>query len=68
MEGPYQERWQQLCKLVAEEKDPVRFSQLVQELLEELHNKEERLKGPSKGSPSRPLDTKTLDSKRLDTD
>jgi hypothetical protein len=46
MDGPYKERWQKLCNLVAEEKDPVRFSQLIAELLEELHKKEGRLKHP----------------------
>ena len=44
MEGRHQERWQQLCKFVAEEKDRDRFSQLVQELLAELRKKEEWLK------------------------
>ena len=42
MDGKYQERWQQVCALVAAEKDPTRFSQLIQELLEELHKKEEQ--------------------------
>lgn len=37
MEGPLQERWKQLCKLVAEEKDPARFEQLVEQLREELN-------------------------------
>ncbi len=44
MEGSHLDRWQELCKLVAEEKDAARFSQLIQELLEELRKKEERLK------------------------
>ena len=40
----HQDRWQQLCKFVAEEKDHDRFTQLVQELLDELRKKEEWLK------------------------
>lgn len=47
MEGPYKERWQNLSKAVAEEKDPVRFAELVQELLKELEAKENRLKTPT---------------------
>ena len=43
MEGVYTERWQQLSKLVSEETDPDRFGRLVQELLEELRKKDERL-------------------------
>ena len=45
MDGEFKERWQQLCALVADEKNPVRFSQLVDELLDELRKKEQRLKG-----------------------
>lgn len=48
MEGAYRERWQQLCILVADEKDPVRFQQLCQELLMELEKKDERLKSAAK--------------------
>ncbi len=44
MDGLYKERWQELCKQVAEEKDSLRFEQLVQQLLEALRQKEERLK------------------------
>lgn len=44
MEGPYKERWQHLCKLVADEKDPARFQELVQQLIEELNKKDERLR------------------------
>ncbi len=51
MEGPYKERWQNLSKAVAEEKDPVRFAELVQELLKELEAKEKRLKSPSLEDP-----------------
>lgn len=46
MEGPFKERWKNLSKAVAEEKDPVRFAELVQELLKELEAKEKRLKSP----------------------
>jgi len=38
------ERWQILCERIAEEQDPQRFTRLVEELLEELRKKEERLK------------------------
>ena len=51
MEGPYKERWQNLSKAVAEEKDPVRFAELVQELLKELEAKEKRLKGSAVEHP-----------------
>jgi hypothetical protein len=44
MDGPYKERWQDLCKLVAEEKNSDRFGELVKQLLEELSKKDERLK------------------------
>ena len=50
MEGPYKERWQQLCGLIAEEQNPARFTQLIQELLEELRKKEERLRQAAKGA------------------
>jgi hypothetical protein len=51
MLGPHNERWRDLCEQVAKENDPSRFSQLIEELLEELHRKEERLKsGEAKGS------------------
>ena len=49
MDGLNWERWQELCTLVAQEKDPARFSLLMQELLDELRKKEERLY-PAKGS------------------
>jgi hypothetical protein len=48
MEGAYRERWQQLCTLIADEKDPVRFQQLCQELIAELDKKDERLKSAAK--------------------
>jgi hypothetical protein len=57
MEGPYKERWQQLCKQVADEKDPARFQELVQQLIEELNKKDDgsETKGtktpPDKGMP-----------------
>ena len=44
MDGSYQERWQDLCKLVAEEKNSDRVGELVRQLLEELNKKDERLK------------------------
>lgn len=48
--GTSPSRWQELCKLVAEEKDPERLSVLVQELLDELRQKEEHLNHPAKGN------------------
>ena len=50
MEGRHQDRWQQLCKIVAEEKDRDRLSQLVEELLDELRKKEEGLKDSGRES------------------
>jgi hypothetical protein len=50
MDGELKERWQKLCALVADEKNPVRFSQLVEELLDELRRKEQRLKDSSSRS------------------
>ena len=49
MDGSNKEHWQELCTQVAEEKDPARFSLLIQELLDELRKKEERLH-PAKGT------------------
>lgn len=46
MYGTQYERWQTLCEEIAKENDARRFSKLVEELLEELRRKEERLKGP----------------------
>jgi len=45
MEGPQLERWRELCAQIAEENDPVRFSELVNELLQELDKKKQRLPG-----------------------
>jgi hypothetical protein len=51
MQGPQYERWRDLCEQIATEQDAVRFSQLVEELLKELHQKEQRFKGgEAKGS------------------
>lgn len=47
MPEQYQERWQELCRLVAEENDPARFSALMQQLLDELRKKEDQLKQPA---------------------
>ena len=44
MKAEQKERWKQLCEQVADEKDPARFSKLVAELLEELKQKDQRLK------------------------
>ena len=48
MNRPKEERWRELCERVANEKDPVRFAQLIEELirlLDELDEKDERTKG-----------------------
>ena len=45
MDDAQYERWQTLCEEIAKEQDPQRFSRLVEELLQELHLKEQRLKG-----------------------
>ena len=52
MHGQQQERWRTLCEEIANERDPGRFSQLIERLLEELHKKEETLNGsePDQGS------------------
>lgn len=52
MQGTQHERWQTLCEDTARENDPHRFSKLVEELLEELRRKEERLKNPQNKSTS----------------
>ena len=48
MQGDAKERWRILCEQIANEQNPARFTELVIQLLEELRNKEERLKGPTK--------------------
>ena len=48
MRGPQKERWMQLCELIAEEEDPVRFSELTKQLLAELEAKDRRLKKVTK--------------------
>ena len=45
MQGAIKERWQVLCQRAAEEQDPVRLLDLVDELDRLLREKEERL-GP----------------------
>lgn len=50
MDGQNGQRWQELCTQVAEEKDPIRFTRLVELLLEELRKKQDRLGYPAKGS------------------
>lgn len=37
------EHWRELCSQIAEEQDPKRFSELVQELLQELERKKQHL-------------------------
>lgn len=50
MQGEQKERWQRLCEQVADERDPQRFNKLMAELLEELKNKDERLKQRPEGT------------------
>jgi hypothetical protein len=46
MQGPTKERWQILCQRAAEEQDPVRLLELVDELDRLLREKEEGLGRP----------------------
>jgi len=50
MDSQPKERWQELCFLVTEERDPHRVSELVAELLKELQKREERLRYPAKAA------------------
>jgi len=42
------EQWMEICRQIAVEQDPKKFSQLVHELSRLLAQKDERLKGLSK--------------------
>lgn len=44
MTSEEREKMNRLCKLIQEEKDPERFTELIQELNELLEQKENRLK------------------------
>jgi len=45
MSFSHSDRWQELCRKIADEKDPSSVSQLVKELLRELDSKERSLTG-----------------------
>jgi hypothetical protein len=44
MQGEKRERWEQLCKLAADEPDPDRLMKLIEQINRLLEEKEERLK------------------------
>ena len=44
MEGPIKERWEELCRQAAEEKDPKRLLELTTEINRLLREKENRLR------------------------
>lgn len=44
MQGEERERWEQLCRLAADEQDPNRLMELIEEINRLLEEKEERLK------------------------
>jgi hypothetical protein len=44
MRGEKRERWEQLCKLAADEQDPDRLMKLIEEINRLLEEKEDRLK------------------------
>lgn len=48
MRGPQKENWMRLCALIAEERDPDRFSELTKQLLAELEEKDRQLKKAKK--------------------
>ena len=47
MRGLQKEHWLHLCEQIAEEQDPVRFSELTKQLLAELEAKDKQLKSTS---------------------
>ena len=55
--GPKKEHWMHLCELIAEEQDPVRFSELTKQLLAELEAKERRLKTVTNEGPANKSDS-----------
>jgi hypothetical protein len=50
MQGERLERWQELCAKAATEQDPDRLLVLVQEIVNLLEQKEERLRALRRGS------------------
>jgi len=45
MEGEIRERWQKLCEQAAEEQDPKKLMELIEEINDLLEAKEQRLLG-----------------------
>ena len=44
MQGEERERWEELCRLAADERDPNRLMELIEEINRLLEQKEQRLK------------------------
>lgn len=67
MRGPKKEQWMRLCELIAEEQDPVRFSELTKQLLAELEVKDNRLKSVTKEKtapkPAKPDQNTSMDDR-----
>jgi hypothetical protein len=70
MHGPKKEQWMHLCELIAEEQDPVRFSELTKQLLAELEAKDNRLKVVTKEktaqNPTKPDQNTSTDDSALE--
>lgn len=49
MRGEKRERWEELCKLAADEQDPERLMELIAKINRILEEKEERLKQQQQG-------------------
>lgn len=49
MQGQERERWEQLCKLAADERNPDRLMELIDEINRLLEEKEQRLKRQRRG-------------------
>ena len=52
MKGELRERWQKLCEQAAEEQDPQRLMELIEEINQLLETKEERLLRETAGTGS----------------
>lgn len=52
MQGKVRERWLKLCELAADEQDPERLAELVNEIYDVLERKVDSLEG--KGKATRP--------------
>jgi hypothetical protein len=50
MQGKTKERWMSLCEQAAQEQDPDKLMELLQEITMLLDQKQERLKSASQGS------------------